>query len=666
MNAEKKMQNDWVVANQQYLSGILKVIKAQLEWYKKFLNDQHEQKEPPEYFLPIAELKKGIKNMTAPPAVEQLTNILGLSAFERDILLLCAGAELDSSVTDLLQSIQGEALMLPTFSLALSALPGSHWGVIAPNGPLRYWRLIDINRSQLLTRSPLKIEEHILHYLTGISGLHEKLSEVVSKVEGTGELVPSQAELADKIFTEFSDKEKKYSSLPVIQLQGADNPDKLNIAATVSSRLGLELYTVSGNMLPGNQRDLYELARLWNREAALNGYALFINCEDLESSDKMKASLVNDFIGKIYALLMIGGNWSLNLKRPKAIFDVKKPTAAEQLILWQKIAGASKNDLELENLVSQFDLSVNTITKIGEEIFHRNTNGTSVHSKINPHEKKLWQLCCDYTRPAIDELAGRIEPLADWDDIVLPDEQKNVLKAIAAQVRYRNKVYEKWGFAKKISRGLGISVLFAGESGTGKTMAAEVLANELRLDLYKIDLSKVVNKYIGETEKNLKKIFDAAEDGGAILLFDEADALFGKRSEVKDSHDRYSNIEVSYLLQRMEAYKGLAILTTNMRSALDKAFLRRIRFVVQFPFPDVEMRTEIWKKIFPQQVKHRLDLEKLSRLSLPGGSISNIALNAAFFAASDGDEVLMSHISKAAKAEYDKLEKSFSSSELKR
>jgi SpoVK/Ycf46/Vps4 family AAA+-type ATPase len=248
----------------------------------------------------------------------------------------------------------------------------------------------------------------------------------------------------------------------------------------------------------------------------------------------------------------------------------------------------------------------------------------------------------------------------------LPDEQLNRLREIAAQVKQRSKVYNDWGFALKTSRGLGISALFAGESGTGKTMAAEVLANDLQLDLYKIDLSKVVNKYIGETEKNLKRVFDAAEDGGAILLFDEADALFGKRSEVKDSHDRYSNIEVSYLLQRMEAYRGLAILTTNMKKALDTAFLRRLRFIVHFPFPDTAQRAEIWKKIFPGNTPVQdLDNEKLSKLSLPGGSISNIALNAAFYAAGENKKVSMYHISKAAKAEYDKIEKPLTNIEIK-
>ena len=215
--------------------------------------------------------------------------------------------------------------------------------------------------------------------------------------------------------------------------------------------------------------------------------------------------------------------------------------------------------------------------------------------------KALWDACRMQARPRLDDLAQRIEPAASWDDLVLPEQQLETLREIAVHVRQRATVYETWGFATKGARGLGISALFSGVSGTGKTMAAEVLANELRLDLYRIDLSAVVSKYIGETEKNLRRVFDAAEEGGAILLFDEADALFGKRSEVKDSHDRYANIEVSYLLQRMEAYRGLAILTTNLKGALDTAFLRRIRFIVHFPFPDAAQRADIWRRIFPRQ-----------------------------------------------------------------
>ncbi|MEM1310334.1 MAG: ATP-binding protein, partial [Cyanobacteria bacterium P01_H01_bin.153] len=236
----------------------------------------------------------------------------------------------------------------------------------------------------------------------------------------------------------------------------------------------------------------------------------------------------------------------------------------------------------------------------------------------------------------------------------------------AAHLRQRTRVYQDWGFAAKGSRGLGITALFSGASGTGKTLAAEVLAAELQLDLYKIDLSAIVSKYIGETEKNLSKVFDAAEMGGAILLFDEADALFGKRNDVKDSHDRYANIEVSYLLQRMEAYRGLAILTTNLPDAIDPAFLRRIRFIIQFPFPDVAQRTRIWQRMFPRQTPtDGLDFRKLARLNVAGGNIRNITLNATFLAADANEPVQMKHLLRATQSEYNKLERTVTDAEIK-
>src|SRR6266849_687519 len=243
----------------------------------------------------------------------------------------------------------------------------------------------------------------------------------------------------------------------------------------------------------------------------------------------------------------------------------------------------------------------------------------------------VWDLCRDLTRPRLDALAQRLDVKATWDDLVLPNEQMSLMRQIAGQVRERHKVHAEWGFALKMNRGFGISALFSGESGTGKTMAAEVIANDLRLNLYRIDLSAVVSKYIGETEKNLRKLFDAAEQGGAILFFDEADALFGKRSEVKDAHDRYANIEINYLLQRMEAFSGLAILATNMKSALDPAFLRRLRFVLEFRAHGLAERKAIWQKIFPAETQTvGLDHDRLAKFNLNGGNINNVAINAAF------------------------------------
>jgi SpoVK/Ycf46/Vps4 family AAA+-type ATPase len=270
------------------------------------------------------------------------------------------------------------------------------------------------------------------------------------------------------------------------------------------------------------------------------------------------------------------------------------------------------------------------------------------------------------TRPRLEQLAQRIDVRAAWEDLVLPSEQRTLLRQMVAQVAQRSRVYDEWGFARRMNRGLGISALFSGESGTGKTMAAEVIAGELRLDLYRVDLSGVVSKYIGETEKNLRRVFDAAEAGGAILLFDESDALFGKRSEVKDSHDRYANVEINYLLQRLEAYRGLAILTTNKKSAMDSAFLRRLRFVVEFPFPNVADRRRIWSQVFPPTAElEALDLDRLSRFSLTGGSIHNIALNAAFLAAQAGEAISMRRVLEAARAEFHKVERPVQDSEFR-
>jgi SpoVK/Ycf46/Vps4 family AAA+-type ATPase len=316
----------------------------------------------------------------------------------------------------------------------------------------------------------------------------------------------------------------------------------------------------------------------------------------------------------------------------------------------------------VNKLVSHFSLSPLAIQTICTQVWS-NPTSTQISDRLS---ECFWNTCLHYARPRLEELAQPIRTQVCWEDLVLPDKEKQILQTIIAQVRQRAKVYEQWGFASKGQRGLGISALFAGASGTGKTLAAEVLANQLHLDLYRIDLSSVVSKYIGETEKNLRRIFDAAEQGGAILLFDEADALFGKRSEVKDSHDRYANMEVAYLLQRMEAYRGLAILTTNLKNSLDQAFLRRLRFVVQFPFPDALQRAEIWQRVFPKDTPtENLSYQKLAKLNVPGGNIRNIALNAAFLAAEADMPVQMQHLLQAAQSEYLKLERPLTEGETK-
>jgi SpoVK/Ycf46/Vps4 family AAA+-type ATPase len=273
-----------------------------------------------------------------------------------------------------------------------------------------------------------------------------------------------------------------------------------------------------------------------------------------------------------------------------------------------------------------------------------------------------------HSSPRLTGLARKIQPRYGWQDIVLPGDQMALLREIVATVQGRPQVLEEWGVGRKLASSRGVTILFAGEPGTGKTMGAEIIAAELGLDVYKIDLSTVVSKYIGETEKNLERIFSEAQNSNAILFFDEADAIFGKRSEVKDAHDRYANIEISYLLQRMEMYDGVTILATNLRANLDEAFTRRLHFAVDFPFPEEADRLRIWQTLFPPDVPRDPDLDfglMARRFKLAGGNIRNIIVSAAYLAASDrgvgaseGDgrgQVTMQHLLHGTRRELQKM-----------
>ncbi|MEO8108830.1 MAG: ATP-binding protein [Ginsengibacter sp.] len=649
---------DWNEANQRYLMAALRVVKEELELNKKGLRRENENSDHQNFAEANKKLEEALQELPAPSSLETLTKIFGLSSFEKKILLMAAGVELDSNFADLISSLQN-GMPLPAFSLALSSLEDAHWSAISPNAPLRYWRLIDLTQSQLISKSPVKIDEHILHYLTGLHQPDERLDGFATPLpKSKHQLVPSHLKLAEQIIQDVS-SHSKTGTLPVIELTGDNKTDKESIAAHLSLQFAMYPYFIPVHAIPSSIKDIIEISRIWNREAALKSNVLYIDYSEIDISDKNKVQSVINFIDNVQSLTIVNsGQNTMNVTRQKKNYPVAKPTAMEQFDLWkEKFSSKQLIDDEIKKLVAQFNLSAKTIHAAAEGSMNGSIasreNGSS-HSTI----KKIWNSCCLHARPDVGDLAQRIEPVANMEDLVLPETQKDLLRELIMQVKQRIKVYNEWGFAGKSLRGLGITALFTGESGTGKTMASEVLANELQLDLYRIDLSQVINKYIGETEKNLKKIFDSAEEGGAILLFDEADALFGKRSEVKDSHDRYANIEVSYLLQRMEAYRGLAILTTNMKNTLDKAWMRRIRFIIQFPFPDVAQRAEIWSKIFPAATPtENLEYEKLAKLNVAGGNIRNIALNASFIAANEGTPVRMTQVSRAIRSEYNKLEK---------
>jgi hypothetical protein len=651
-------------ANQRHLVTALAAVRAALERHAARISPGNNENVEQASACSEDEQAEACSTLL-PTSLNALCNAFALSPFERDVLLLCAGMELDAAFAAVCAVAQGDARRsYPTFGLALAALPEAHWDALSPASPLRRWRLVEVvQSSETLANSQLRIDERVLHYLTGVEYLDERLRGLIAPVTPPRDLPPTHRAHAERV-VEFWNGSIETSSLPIIFLGGSDTAGKRAVAAAACATLGLGLHTIRAADVPQSVAEREALARLWEREAVLQQSILLLDQEEFESTHAVRSFVesLRGVNGSGEMLLVMGGDLSRASERPVLRLDVNKPSAAEQRLLWQEALGplAPLLNGQLDPLIAQFNLSADCIQSVSLQ-----TREAGVHAGEALSAATLWEACRIQARPRLDDLAQRIEPAAGWGDLVLPEHQMRTLRDIAVHVRQRTKVYESWGFAKKGARGLGISALFAGTSGTGKTMAAEVLAGELRLDLYRIDLSQVVSKYIGETEKNLRRVFDAAEEGGAVLLFDEADALFGKRSEVKDSHDRYANIEVSYLLQRMEAYRGLAILTTNLKAALDPAFLRRLRFVVQFPFPDAAQRVEIWRHIFPRETPtQHLEMGKLARLNITGGNIRNIAMQAAFLAADSNEPVTMAHLLRAARCEYDKLEKPLTETEI--
>lgn len=603
------------------------------------------------------------------PALFRLAQQLCLSKFEREMLLLCAAMELDPRIGHLCAAIHGDpAMSYPTFSLAMSVFDDPAWDILSPERPLRFWRLLEINQSPLTTlmMSPLRADERIVNFIKGLNYVDDRVSPLLSKIGYRHEeilLSQSQRELAKPIAQYLHDQANGMTQY--FHLVGAARTSKELVARWVASEFNIELYKLSVNRLARFESELETLARLMLRDSLLMPISYFVDAHDLGAKQADSDSvLVRRLMGMLPGVVFLSTRDSLSeLAVNRVVVDVSKPTASEQEAVWEDHL-AGKTDLP-SILSGQFSMDLPDIAQLAEP-FRLNECQESVYpSGKHPFEEEVWDVCRAQTRPQLDSLAQRIEVKATLDDIVIPDAAMELLQAIVNQSRNQKKVYDEWGFRDKMNRGLGISAMFAGESGTGKTMAAEAIANELRLNLYRIDLSAVVSKYIGDTEKNLCRLFDAAEDGGTILFFDEADSLFGKRSEVKDSHDRFANIGVNYLLQRMESFSGLAILATNMKRALDAAFMRRLRFIVDFPFPSAAQRETIWAKSFPKKTGSDLDFKWLARINLTGGGIHSVALNSAFASAAKGlDLATMPIVLKAAKAEMVKLDRHINESDF--
>jgi hypothetical protein len=556
-----------------------------------------------------------------PPALEVLGETFGLSQFERLTLLLAAAPEWGSDLDGL----------RPTLAVALGALPDPAWDVVSSQRPLRYWRLIQIHHSapSALVDAPITADERIANYLKGLNVLDARLEHFVRRCQPplALPLTPSQCGTVDEIVATFQEAQPESLAAPVVELVGPDQEVLRAVAAAAGQALGRDMYELVGERISASGPDAAELMRLWERETILSPLGLYVDVGELDrSGHDTLASWLADLRGAVFVGCREA--WPVP-RRHLRLIDARRPTPDEQEQLWCDVLDPQGGGRLAALLSGRFNLSQFAIRRA---VTYVSTRGAGADD--------LWHACKINAQPGLETLAARVDPVASWGDLVLPEREMRALGYLVSQVRGRATVLRHWGFGERITRGNGVTALFAGQSGTGKSLAAEIIAHELDLTLYRVDLSGVVSKYIGETERNLRRVFDAADQGGVLLLFDEADALFGKRSEVKDSHDRYANIEVNYLLQRMEDYAGIAILTTNQRHAIDQAFMRRLRFVVNFPFPSQAERKALWQKVFPQRTPIQdLDVERLSTLAASGGMIRNIALNAAYTAAGNDTEV---------------------------
>lgn len=653
----------WAELNHKALCAAFKVLHARLSCQDARLGNASEKEEMERKSESAGDEYLAISKACCPvPRIETLSEVFALSRFERDVLLVCAGMELDSNVRSFWTHAQGSVQSVwPTFGRLLS-LAGAHWSAFAPDSPLRYWKLIELgtggSSAAPLTTCPIRIDERVLHYLAGLSCLDERLFDVIRPVDRGEEVAPSHEAVVRDMVSAWSRSGREFRR-PVVVLVTGDATAARAIAGRGCALSNLNLLEISTHALPTDHAELRAAIRLLERESRLTESAFLLELDD-PSHDVGQGSPGRVVLERICSPLIVLSSEPHRIRpRPTVHLQVKRPNVSEEQKRWTRALARSGAELDakLDFLVSHFGLNSRELDS-AIDIACRN-------GEESLRFDDLLKACRIQARVGFEGLAQYVDAIATWDDLILPDAQKQTIRDIVAHVRWRTRVYETWGFSRKSSRGLGISAVFMGPSGTGKTMAAEVIAQALQLDLYRIDLSMVVSKYIGETEKNLRQVFQAGERSGAILLFDEADALFGKRSEVKDSHDRYANVEVAYLLQRFESYRGLSILTTNMKASIDPAFMRRIRFVVQFLFPEGAQRAAIWRRIFPSETPTAgLNIDKLAQLNVAGGTIRNIALNAAFSAAEANEHVTMAHILHAVHGEYAKLEKQLAPAEI--
>jgi AAA+ superfamily predicted ATPase len=617
-----------------------------------------------------------------------------LSPLERHAVVVCLAPELDQKYDTLYAYLQQDITRKrPSADLVLDLACTSgreRWQArptLSDHGALFRAEILETMDDP---RSPsgssglarfIKLNDRILRFLLGNHDQDARLdgfAKLLHPAHSLDEVLiePSiKAEATAILAHHFAGDPSAWDRL-IVGLRGPRGIGKRDLALALCDQLGCPLLHVDMALLAARTKDAASMLRLAFREGLLQQGALYLDhLDQLPEEDAQTSAWLKTLAHVIdeYGWLTFLGTekpWSpaeLFGEQPFYSIEFSGPDPSIQRAAWQRALMFSVPDLEPawpEELVSRFSLTPGQIAAAARGAARR---CVIRHDARRPGLPDLYAACREQSCHRLGELAIKIEPRYGWHDVVLPENTLAQLHEICSHVRHRHRVLGEWRFERKLSYGKGLSALFVGPSGTGKTMAAEVIATELQLDLYKIDLSTVVSKYIGETEKNLAKIFGEAESSNAILFFDEADALFGKRTKVSDAHDRYANIETSYLLQKMESYAGVAILATNFQENIDEAFARRIRFLVDFPFPDAERRQQIWRTHFPAEAPTSREIDYTwlgQQLQITGGNIKNIALNAAFLAAEDGGEIAMDHVLRGAKREFEKIGKLWNEKEF--
>lgn len=603
-----------------------------------------------------------------------LSELFHLNAFDIDILLICLAPELELRYEKLYSYLQDDVTKKrPGVDLVINLLCSSleeklrARGCFSSTSPLIRSRLVYLagdSHLPLLSKY-IKVDERIISFLLGTDDIDPGIRDFSTIIEPkrSFEDIISANDTKDILIGLTKNHPGKKN--PIFFFHGPYGTGKKMTAEAVCMELGQSLLVVDSKYLKGSEAT--GILKLVVREAMLQRSPVYLEGFDhLPGKDAEAGVNAVDLIRELdnlpYCIFLSGElPWDppgiltnhsfISLAFPIPPFEIRKR-------LWSSfLNGSVSGDADIDALAGKFKLSGGQIKDAISTAGNIALVKKPVCSKLSMED--LYHGCKAQSNRNLVSFARKIEPRYTWDEIILPGDIKEHLREVSGYIKYKGTVYTDWGFDKKLSLGKGLNVLFSGPSGTGKTMAAEIIAGDAELDLYKIDLSGVVSKYIGETEKNLKNIFQEAETSNAILFFDEADALFGKRSEVRDSHDRYANIEINYLLQKMEEYEGIVILATNFSNNIDEAFLRRMHFKIDFPSPDEELREKIWKNMFPEEMPlgDDIDYNFLSKFKITGGNIKNIALSAAFLAAGDSCAVRMEHIIRGTRREFQKMGK---------